>query len=74
MKHKFVKYLKESCKKSSDEQSSFKYFLNIAFAREISPKVPGGFGSYRNEWVKVSYINTCLFKSFKAVNHKIITV
>ena len=39
MKRKFAKYLRESCRQSSDEQFSFKYFLNIAFVREISPKL-----------------------------------
>ena len=52
MKHKFAKYLKERCRKSSGEQSSFKCFLNIAFIREISLKLSGGFGCYRHEWVK----------------------
>ena len=28
MKHKFAKYFKKACRYSSDEQFSFKYFLN----------------------------------------------
>ena len=36
--------LKESCRWSSDEQLSFKYFLYTAFVREISPTLSGGFG------------------------------
>ena len=52
MKHTFTKYLKESCRKSSDGQFSFKYFLHIAFVREISPKLSVGFGHYRHERVK----------------------
>ena len=52
MKHNFAKYLKESCRKRSDELVSFKYFLNIAFVREIPPKLSGGFGYYGHEWVK----------------------
>ena len=38
IKHTVEKYLKESCRLNTDEQLSFKYFLNIAFVREISPK------------------------------------
>ena len=30
-----------------------KYFLNIAFVKEISPKLSGGFGCYRHEWVNL---------------------
>ena len=41
IKHKFGKYLMEHCDYSSDEQFSFKYFLNITYVREISPKLPG---------------------------------
>ena len=51
MKHKFAKYLKESCSWNSDEQLSLKYFLNIAFVREISAKPSDRFGCYRHEWV-----------------------
>ena len=40
--------------KSSDETLSLTYFLDIAFVREISPKLSGGFGCYRNERVKTS--------------------
>ena len=43
MKHKFAKYLKESCRLSSDEQFSFKYFLEVAFVREISSKLSDSF-------------------------------
>ena len=50
MKHGFAKYLKKICRWSSDEHFSFKYFLNIAFVREISQKLSGGFGCYRHEW------------------------
>ena len=57
MKHKFSKYLNESCRKNSDEYSSFKHFLYIAFVREISPKLSGGFGCYRHDWVKIQYRN-----------------
>ena len=49
MKHEFVKYLKESCRWSSDEHFSFKYFPNIAFTRKIPPKLSGSFGCYRHE-------------------------
>ena len=49
MKHEFTNYLKESCRWTSDEQFSFKYFLNITIAREISPKLPGCFGCYWHE-------------------------
>ena len=38
MKDDFSRYLKESCEINSDEQLSFKYFLNIAQVREISSK------------------------------------
>ena len=48
MKHNFTKHLKESCRKNSDEQFSFKYFLNIA----LSTKQSGDFVCYRHEWVK----------------------
>ena len=41
MKQQFEKYLKESWRKSSDEQFSFKYFHYTAFVREISPKLSG---------------------------------
>ena len=51
---KFAKYLKESCRLSSDEQFSFKYFLNIAFVREISPKLSGGFSCYGHKLVNIS--------------------
>ena len=44
MKHKIAKYLKESCKSSSEEQFSFGYFVNIAYVRKISPKLSGSFG------------------------------
>ena len=30
---------------------SFNYFLDIAFFREILPKLLGGFGCHRHEWV-----------------------
>ena len=30
---------------------SFKYFLNIAFVREISLKWSGDFGRFKHEWV-----------------------
>ena len=49
MKHEFTNYLKESCRWSSEEQFFFKYFQNIAFVREISSKLSGGFGCYRHE-------------------------
>ena len=49
MKHKFLKYLKEICILSIDEQFSFNYFLNIALTIEISSKSLGGFGCYRHE-------------------------
>ena len=52
MKLKFAKYFKDSCRWSSDEQFSFKCFLNIAFVRKISPKLSGSFGCYRHKWVK----------------------
>ena len=42
MKYKFAKYLKETCRYKSDEQFSYKYFLNIAFIKEIFPKLSGG--------------------------------
>ena len=45
--NKFAKYLKESYRKRSDEQSSFKYFLNIAFVKEISSKLCGVTGMSR---------------------------
>ena len=51
MKHKLAKILKESFRWGSDEQFSFKYFLYIAFVREISLKLSGSFGQYRHEWV-----------------------
>ena len=41
-----------------DEQFSFKYFLNIAFVREVSPKLSGDFGCYVNEWVKLVIYGT----------------
>ena len=49
MKQNFTDYLKGSCRESSDLQFSFKYFLNIAFVREISPKLSDGFGRCRHE-------------------------
>ena len=51
-KHKFPKYLNGYCRKSSDEQFSIKYFLYIAFIREISLKLSGGFGRYRPGGIK----------------------
>ena len=36
--HTFTKYLKESCVFDFDQRFSFKFFLKIAFIREISPK------------------------------------
>ena len=36
--HKFIKYLKEKCVFDFDQHFSLKYFLKIAFAKEISPK------------------------------------
>ena len=42
-KHKFTKYLKESCRQHFDEHFSFKYFRNIAFGRQMSPKLLGSF-------------------------------
>ena len=36
--HKFMKYLKESCGLNFHQHSFFKYFLEFAFLREISPK------------------------------------
>ena len=56
MKRKFTKYLKENCRKHSDEQYLFRYFLNIAFVREISPNPSGNFGCYRHEWVELEQI------------------
>ena len=38
--------MKESCRSSSDKQFSFKYFLYIAFVREISSKLSDRFGCY----------------------------
>ena len=52
MKQKFQKYLKESFRKSSGEQLSFKYILNFADAGEISPKWSGGFSGNRHKLVK----------------------
>ena len=52
MKLILAKYLKESCRQSSDEQLSLKCFLNIAFGLKISPKLSDGFGCYKHEWVK----------------------
>ena len=37
MNCEFAMYLMESCRLSSDEEFSFRYFLNISFVREISP-------------------------------------
>ena len=51
MKHEFAKYLKKSCRYSSNEQFSFKDFLNIVLVREISPKRSGCFGCNRHGWV-----------------------
>ena len=48
--HKFAKYLMESCRQSSEEHLSFKYFLKIALVREIPPKKPGCFGCYKHAW------------------------
>ena len=42
-----MKYLKEQCGWSVDEQFFFKYFLNIAFVREILSKLSGSSGCYR---------------------------
>ena len=47
----------ESCSWSPDKQFSFKYFQNMAFVIEISPKLPGGGGCYRPEMV-----NACSYK------------
>ena len=35
MKHNFLKYLMESCRQSSNEQVSIKYFRNFAFVRQF---------------------------------------
>ena len=40
IKHKFTKYLKESCCLSSDQHFSFKWFPENAFAGEIYHKSP----------------------------------
>ena len=52
IKHKFAKYLKGSCGYSNGDKFSFKYFLYIAFVREISPRLSEDFGRYRHKWVK----------------------
>ena len=51
-KHKFSKYL--TCRKGSDEHFTVKYFLNIAFVRQITPKLSEGFGCYGHEWLNVA--------------------
>ena len=53
MKHKVTKYLKESCIYSSDEQFFFKYFLNVSFVKEMLQRLPGSFGCFWHEWVKL---------------------
>ena len=50
IRHKFEKYLKESCM-CSDEQFPFKYFPKYLFIREISPKMSGLFFGGLQEWV-----------------------
>ena len=55
-KHIFENYLKESCELSSDEQVSIKYFLNIAFVREILQKYSGGFCCVRHETCNSVYL------------------
>ena len=57
MKHKFAKYLNESCRKNCDEYLSFKHFLHIAFVREISPKLSSSFRRYRHDWLKYNIGN-----------------
>ena len=49
VKHKFTKYLKESCGLEFNQHFSFKYFPKIPFVNEISPKSLGGFGRCRHE-------------------------
>ena len=49
IKHKFAKYLKESCRLSSDEQLSLKYFQYIIFVKERYPKLSGSCGCHRHE-------------------------
>ena len=50
--HKLTKKLKDNCALRSKEHFSFKYFPSYVFVRKISPKVSGGFGCFRREWVK----------------------
>ena len=61
MKNKFAKYLRESCKETSEEESYFKYFLNIAFVRKISSKLSGGFGRHRYAWVNLLTLKEFLY-------------
>ena len=66
MKHKFAKYFKESCRQNSDELFLFKYFLNIAFVREISSKLSDGFSCYMHEWQKIYLTNVVwTFQTFE---------
>ena len=55
MKQKFTNYLKENCRKHSDEQFLFRYFINFAFVREISLNPSGNFG-----WVNSFTLRTSL--------------
>ena len=51
--HKFARHLNENCRYSAKEHLYLKYFLKIAFVREILPKnsLGEGVGCYRHEWV-----------------------
>ena len=55
----FAKYLKENCRWSAHEQFSFKYFPNVAFVREILPRLSGSFDCCRHEWVNKSCSKLC---------------
>ena len=57
IKHKLAKYLKESCRQSSDEQFSLKYFLYIVFVREISLKLHVEFWTMLSDYVSIPAVN-----------------
>ena len=73
IKHKFAKYLKESCRLSSDEQIFFKYLLNISFVREILTKLSGGFGCYRRECVEITGSTVVFSRSENCMSKKSVT-
>ena len=70
IKYELEKYLKESCLLVSDSPFSFKYFLKIAFVREISLKKSGSFGCYSAQLDLTIMASTFFDKLFSENNSR----